>query len=281
MRRRWLRHVPPAIHWPLVGMLFGFAPWIVYWVLVGNVPFKAAVLVALAIAVAVFVIGLVTGRPGRTLDIGAVATFLVLTVLTFTLSDSFMQGWIQPLSNAGIFLVALISLLIGKPFVREFAAAEQPADVVKTELFGRMVTVLTWIWLVAFASMTVSSAISPIVQALGGEEATILDTKTPLSFICYWVIPFSLLGLAALASRYLADRMLVGIDDVARETSFVAYDEATIDELYYLAQEHANREVGPGKEAYNVKVGGMGTPLTGDESRKSWPSTYKVRDKRR
>ena len=87
-------------------------------------------------------------------------------------------------------------------------------------------------------------------------------------------------GAAALASRFLPDLMLAGIDDVARETSFVAYDEATIDELYYLAQEHANREVGPGKEAYSVKVGGMGTPLTGDESRKSWPSTYKVRDKR-
>jgi hypothetical protein len=25
----------------------------------------------------------------------------------------------------------------------------------------------------------------------------------------------------------------------------------------------------------------MGTPLTGDESRKSWPSTYKVRDRAR
>jgi hypothetical protein len=25
----------------------------------------------------------------------------------------------------------------------------------------------------------------------------------------------------------------------------------------------------------------MGTPLTGDESRKSWPSTYKVRDRKR
>ena len=172
--------------------------------------------------------------------------------------------------------MALVGVLIGKPFVREFAAAEQPDDVVKTELFGRMVTVLTWVWIAAFAGMTASSAIPPIVDA----NATILDTKTPLSFVCYWVIPFSLLGLAALASRVLPDRMLAGIDDVARETSFVAYDEATIDELYYLAQEHANREVGPGKEAYNVKVGGMGTPLTGDESRKSWPSTYKVRDKR-
>jgi len=124
--------------------------------------------------------------------------------------------------------------------------------------------------------MSVSSAIPPIVDG----KATILDTRTPLSFVCYWVIPFSLFGLAALASRLLPDRMLIGIDDIARETSFVAYDEATIDELYYLAQQHADREVGAGKEAYNVKVGGMGTPLTGDESRKSWPSTYKVRDKR-
>jgi hypothetical protein len=256
-------------------MLFGFAPWIVYWVLVGNVPFTTAVLVALATAVAAFVVGRVLGKPGRTLEIGAVATFVVLTVLSFTLSESFMERWIQPLSNAGIFLVALISLLIGKPFVREFAAAEQPPDVVKTELFGRITTVLTWIWIAAFAGMTVSSAVPPIVR----RDATILDTKTPLSFVCYWVIPFSLLGLAALASRYVPERMLVGIEDVARETSFVAYDEATIDELYYLAQEHANREVGPGKEAYSVKVGGMGTPLTGDESRKSWPSTYKVRDK--
>jgi len=200
----------------------------------------------------------------------------VLTVLTFALGDSFNQRWILPLSFAGIFLLALVSVPVGKPFAHEFAAAEQPEDVIKTELFGRIVGLLTWLWIAAFAGMSVSSAIPPIVDG----KATILDTRTPLSFVCYWVIPFSLFGLAALASRLLPDRMLIGIDDIARETSFVAYDEATIDELYYLAQQHADREVGAGKEAYNVKVGGMGTPLTGDESRKSWPSTYKVRDKR-
>ncbi|CAM4414424.1 hypothetical protein MB901379_03868 [Mycobacterium basiliense] len=262
-------------------MLFGFSPWIVYWVLVGNVPFETAVAVALLLALAVFAIGRSAGNPGSAIEIGAVATFSALTVLTFVLSDAFMARWMQPLSYLGIFLVALAGVLIGKPFVREFAATEQPPDVVKTELFARMTAVLTWIWVAAFAGMTLSSVIPPIVQGLGGTRATILDTSTPLSFICYWVVPFSLLGLAALASRLVPQRMLAGVDDIVRETSFVAYDEATIDELYYLAQEHANREVGPGKEAYNVKVGGMGTPLTGDESRKSWPSTYKVRDKRR
>lgn len=212
-------------------MLFGFAPWIVYWVLVGNVPFATAVSIALLMAIAVFAVGRTTDKPGHTLEIGAVATFVVLAVLTFALSEDFMARWIQPLSNLGIFLVALVGVLIGKPFVREFAAAEQPPDVVNTEVFRRVTTVLTWVWVAAFAGMTISSAIPAVVEG----NATILDTKTPLSFVCYWVVPFSLLGAAALASRFLPDRMLAGIEDVARETSFVAYDEATIDELYYLA----------------------------------------------
>lgn len=250
-------------------MLFGLTPWIVFWVLVGNVPFLAAVLVALAIAVAGFAIGRAARKPVTLLEIGSIATFSVLTLVVIVVSDSFAAHWILPLGTAGLFVVALISVLVGRPFAHEFAAAEHPADVVKTELFGRLTRVLTWLWVGTFAGMTVSSLIPTFAHA-----------GTPLSYVCYWIIPFGLFGAAAIASRLLPEKMLAGIDDVARETSFVAYDEATIDELYYLAQQHADREVGPGKEAYNVKVGGMGTPLTGDESRKSWPSTYKVRDKR-
>lgn len=257
-------------------MLLGLAPWIAYWVLVGNVPFAIAALVALTIAVAAVATQSAYGKPMGTLETGSVAVLVVLTVLTFTLTVPVQQQWLLPLGNAGIFLVALGGTLLGKPFVREFLAAQQPADVLKTELFANVVKVLSWTWVATFLAMAVSSAIPPVADT----SASILDTKTPLSFVFYWVIPFALFGTTALTSQFLSDRMLAGIDDVARETSFVAYDEATIDELYFLATEHANREVGPGKEAYNVKVGGMGTPLTGDESRKSWPSTYKVRDKR-
>ncbi len=260
-----------------MGILLGFAPWIVYWVLVGNVPFHTAVLVALAIAVLAFVIGRVRGAPGRTLEIGSVATFLVLTGLTFTLSQSFMERWIQPLSTAGIFLVALTGVLIGRPFVREFAEVDQPKEVIESDVFRRITAVLTWIWVAAFAGMTVSSAIPPIVYG----DATILDTKTPLSFVCYWVVPFSLLGLAALASRILPERMAPPQEEIVRKTTFVAFAEAEIDQLIYLATEHANREVGPGKEAFDIRIGSKGVPLVGDETRESWPSTYKVRDKKR
>ena len=33
-------------------------------------------------------------------------------------------------------------------------------------------------------------------------------------------------------------------------------------------------------EPYDVKIGSQGVPLTGDESRESWPATYKVRERR-
>jgi hypothetical protein len=258
-----------------VSILVGFAPWIVYWVLVGNVPFEAAVLVALSVAVALFVIGRAKRMPGRTLEIGAIGTFVVLAILTFTLSQSFMEQWMQPLSNAGIFLVALTGVLVGRPFVREFAEVDQPAEVIESQTFKRITTLLTWIWIGAFAGMTISSAIPPIVY--GG--ATILDTKTPLSFFCYWIIPFTLLGLAAVASRVLPEKMGPS-DDEERKTSFVTFAEAEIDQLIYAATEAVNREVGKSKEAYDIRIGSKGIPLSGDETRESWPATYKVRPKR-
>ncbi|BBX07980.1 hypothetical protein [Mycolicibacterium aichiense] len=259
-----------------MGILVGFAPWIVYWVLVGNAPFTTAVLVALIVAILGLVMSRTRKAAGLTFEIGSVAAFFVLTVLTFVASQAFLEQWILPLSTAGILLITLVGTLAGTPFVREFAAAGRSEEIVTSEPFRKITSLLTWIWIAAFAGMTVSSAIPPIAAS----EATILDTANALSVLCYWVIPFALLGLAAVAARILPDTMVLS-DDVVRETSFVAYSEAAIDELYYLAQEHANREVGAGKEAYDVKVGGMGMTLTGDESRKSWPSTYRVRDRRR
>jgi len=259
-----------------VAILTGFAPWIVYWVLVGNVPFKVAVLAALAVAVVTFAVGRVKGKPGRTLELGTIGVFVVLTVLTFALSQDFMERWVQPLSSAGIFLVALGSVLVGRPFVREFAEVDQPPDVIKSELFGKITTSITWLWIAAFAGMTVSSAIPPIVQG----DSTLLDTRTAVSYIFYWVVPFVLLFGAAIGGRVLTERMVAEAHNpnTVRRSTFVAFKELGIDELLYLAQQKAEREVGPGKQAYAVQVGGKGTPLTGDESRECWPVSYKVRE---
>lgn len=260
-----------------MGILAGFAPWIIYWVLVGNVPFGAAVLVALVAAIAVFVAARLRDSAGRTLEIGALATFVVLAVLTFVGDRAVLERWLLPLSTAGILVVAVVGSVTGKPFVREFLKTGLPKEVVASEVFTRITSVLSWIWIATFAGMTVSAAIPPLVTA----DATLLDTRSPVSFIGYWVVPFSLLGIAAVLSRVLPDRMVPPAEEIVRKTTFVAFAEAEIDQLIYLATEHANREAGPGKEAYDVRIGSKGVPLVGDETRESWPSTYKVRDRKR
>jgi hypothetical protein len=260
-----------------VGILFGFAPWVVYWVLVGHASSLVAALVAFAIAIAGLVSGYLARTPRRTLEIGSGTTFLALTGVTLLASPSFVQRWALPLSIAGLLLVSLVAAQSGRSFVHEYAAANQPPAVVNSDVFGQITSRLTWIWIGLFAVMTVSASIPPIVAA----NASALDTTTALTSVGYWVVPFSLLGLGALATRFLPDWLIAAAGDIVRKTTFVAYHEATIDELYYLAQEHANREIGAGEEAYAVKVGNMGTPLVGDDSRHSWPSTYKVRQTRR
>ncbi len=260
-----------------MGILFGFAPWIVYWTLVGNVPLLVAASVALAISVAGLAAGRVARTPGRTLEIGAGATFLILTAVTLLAGQPVVQRWALPLSAAGILLVTLAGVLTGTSFVHEYAAAGQPPGVVDSDVFGHITTRLTSVWIVVFGGMTVSSSIPPIVRT----DASMVDARSPLAYLGYWVIPFSLLALGALATKVLPALMTAAAGDIERKTTFVAYHEATIDELYYLATEHANREVGAGQEAYAVKVGSKGTALVGDESRQSWPSTYKVRQARR
>jgi hypothetical protein len=260
-----------------VGILFGFAPWIVYWVLVGHAPFLLGAVVAFTIAIAGLAVRYLTRTPRRSLEIGAGATFLVVIALTLLTGPLVVQRWALPLSIAGILLTTLLGGLSGRSFVHEYAAANQPPAVVDSDVFGQITSRLTWIWVAVFGGMTVSSSIPPIVAA----DATVLDARTPLTYLGFWVVPFTLLGLGALATSALPDWMIATAGDIVRKTTFVAYGEATIDELYYLAQEHANREVGAGEEAYAVKVGSMGTPLVGDDTRQSWPSTYKVRQSRR
>ena len=256
-----------------MGILCGFAPWIVYWTLVGNVPLLVAASVALATAVAGLATGRITRTPGRTLEFGAGATFLIVVAASVPASRSVMQAWALPLSAAGILLTTVVGVLTGTSFVHEYAAAGQPPGVVGSDVFGQITSRLNRIWIVVFAGMTVSSSIPPIARTG--------DTHSTLTYVCDWVVPFALLALGALATKVLPDLMTAGAGDIERKTTFVAYHEATIDELYYLATEHANREVGAGQEAYAIKVGSKGTALVGDDSRHSWPSTYKVRTARR
>ncbi len=122
----------------------------------------------------------------------------MLAIAAFVASDAFLSQWLQPLSNLGLFLVALVGILIGRPFVREYAAAGVDAETARTDGFRYITTGMTWLWAGAFALMTIVSAIPPLVDG----TATIDDQFSTLSILCYWVLPYALLGIAAAVSMF-------------------------------------------------------------------------------
>ncbi|MFZ2173510.1 MAG: acyl-CoA thioesterase/bile acid-CoA:amino acid N-acyltransferase family protein [Rhodococcus sp. (in: high G+C Gram-positive bacteria)] len=174
----------------------GFAPWIVYWILVGNTGFVTAVAVAFGIALAGQVVQRVRHQPWRTLEVGTAVVFALLLVAALTLDDAVLERWLQPLSNFGLFAIAAAGVLAGRPFVRQYAVSSVDAQTAAGGGFRYITTAMTWMWVAAFGLMTVSSLIPPIVEG----EATIRDDGTTLSILCYWVFPYTMMGVAGLVS---------------------------------------------------------------------------------
>ena len=91
-----------------------------WWLAAGVV----AVIVALCLAVLAVAVQRLRRQPWHTLEAGAVLVFAMFTVLAFTVSDSFLERWLQPLGNAAIFLIALV----GMPFVIRAFIRKQERD---------------------------------------------------------------------------------------------------------------------------------------------------------
>ncbi len=179
-----------------MGFALGFLPWVLYWALIGNVPFRVAAVLVLVVAIAVQVLGRLRRQPWRSLEVGSLAVFALLVVAAFVVDDDVLARWMQPLSNLGIFLVALGGLAVGRPFVREYAAASVDDRTARTDGFATITRDMTVLWVGVFAAMTVVSAIPPVVDG----AATLRDGDDLLSILCYWVLPYVFLAVGGVAS---------------------------------------------------------------------------------
>jgi hypothetical protein len=165
------------------GFFAGFAPWILYWILVGNVPFSTAIAVAFALSLLINVLNLVQRRPLMVLEVGNTVAFVALGVLGLVGGDAFVVRWIQPLGNAALLAIMVVSVLIKKPFTLQYARASTPPEVWDSPGFLYVNNLITYVWIAAMAVMTALALIPPIVQG----SATMNDGGSVLSIVCYWV----------------------------------------------------------------------------------------------
>ncbi|MBI2703961.1 MAG: acyl-CoA thioesterase/BAAT N-terminal domain-containing protein [Actinobacteria bacterium] len=178
------------------GIFAGFAPWIVYWILVGNASFVTSVLVALGLSLANNLVALARHRTPKILEIGSTAVFALFLAIGLAGQKQFIEQWIQPLGNFGFFAIVAVSLAMRKPFTIQYAEEQTPPELWDTDGFRYVNYFLTWVWAAAMGLMTVVSTIPPIVEG----SATMQDAGSPLSIAFYWVVPFTLMGIAILVT---------------------------------------------------------------------------------
>lgn len=181
----------PTEHKAPVGMasvFLSFAPWIIFGVVASPSTWEFAALAALIASVVLSGQDLLAGRI-RVLDIAAIAFFAVLSILALILDRgqlADLEKYAQVVSNGLVAVVAIGSLLVD-PFTTPYARESTPSSIWNTRGFKHVNRVITAVWGLAFALMTLFSW---------------LAVKYPSqSDWLNWVIPVTLLVLAVRFTR--------------------------------------------------------------------------------
>lgn len=141
------------------GVFVGMGPWILYWVLVSNNTFEEAAVAGLVASGIVTAWGLTHGGL-KTLEVGTVAWFAVLTIASFTADERFFADWCFVMSNGALATIVLVSILTGHPFTRQYARDTVPEQFWESPVFLQSTLVISWAWFAAFVVMTASSAVT-------------------------------------------------------------------------------------------------------------------------
>lgn len=156
-------------------------------VLSSNNTFELGAVVALVIAVAVFLISLRRGVKPTPFDVQTLGFFVLLVVAGLLLPESTIAPWVQPVSNFALFAIGLVSILIGKPFTRQYAQQSAPPESWNNPAFLAGTLQVAWVWVAAFAVMFLSSLVTVFKPSL--------ETWTT------WVIPIGAFVAAILYTR--------------------------------------------------------------------------------
>ncbi|MEV6205831.1 hypothetical protein [Kitasatospora sp. NPDC051914] len=152
-----------------IGYFAGIAPWVVFDVVAGPSTWEYAALAALVTGV---VLGWPTGgrRGWKLLNVVGIAFFAVMTVLALVLDQQdldWLETYAQVISSGVLAVVAFASLLFD-PFTAQYARESVPEEYWDNPVFRHVNRVLTAVWGLTFALISVLGAIA--VHTTGGDD---------------------------------------------------------------------------------------------------------------
>jgi len=119
-----------------------------------------------AICLAVIGIDVYRGRSIKVLGAGCVVLFAGLGAYVTLIDPTLSSSAVRLATDAGVLAISLASLIIGKPFVRQYALEEVDAETAKLPGFKKATYIITWAWIGAFILMISGNVLTIYVPGL-------------------------------------------------------------------------------------------------------------------
>jgi uncharacterized membrane protein YhaH (DUF805 family) len=164
------------------GILVGLAPWFLFTIIAEHGTLKIASIAAVVIAAGVCIYSMRDGGRPKMIELAAVATFIVFTVIAFT-ADASVTHWLTRYARAvaaGVLALLVFGSLLFVPFTEEYARETVPPERWNSPRFKTINRRLTALWGGVFAVMTVSHVIAGVID------------ERPTNIVFNWVIPIAL-----------------------------------------------------------------------------------------
>lgn len=127
---------------------------------------KVSLFVAAAICLAVIALDMWRGRSIKILGAGSAALFAGLGAYIALIDPALGTSAIKLSVDVGVLAISLVSLIVGKPFVLQYALEAVDAETAKQPGFLKAVRLITWAWNAAFVLMIVGNVLAIYVPNL-------------------------------------------------------------------------------------------------------------------
>jgi hypothetical protein len=121
---------------------------------------------AAAICLAVVGIDRYRGRSIKMLGAGSVVLFSGLGAYVTLVDPTLSSSGVKLAIDIGVLAISLVSLIIRKPFILQYALEEVDAETAKQPGFLKAIYLITWAWNAAFVLMIIGNVLTIYVPGL-------------------------------------------------------------------------------------------------------------------
>ena len=127
---------------------------------------EISLFVAAAICLAAIGIDVYRGRSIKILGAGSVMLFAGLGAYVALIDPLLSSSAVKLSIDIGVLAISLISIIIRKPFILQYALEEVDAETAKQPGFLKAVYLITWAWNAAFVLMIIGNVLTIYVPGL-------------------------------------------------------------------------------------------------------------------